>query len=142
MSITPVHLSNMWLARDNILSFIVAAPCMNRRSFEIPRNGRAFGKSCKPSIRPRPHAPLVQLTLRSTPSLLPRALLFCETFVAGLYGLRTVGFQGVPPGGGVAKLSYCQPYELALRRGRFRRRLSEGVIGHEQDSGGQKQRST
>jgi hypothetical protein len=33
-----------------------------------------------------------------------------ETFVASLYGLRTVGLQGVPPRGGESILSHGQSY--------------------------------
>jgi hypothetical protein len=51
--------------------------------------------------------------------------LFRETFVASLYGHRTVGLQGVPPGGGISILSYGELYELALRWGRIRGVLSE-----------------
>jgi hypothetical protein len=51
-----------------------------------------------------------------------------ETFVANLYGLRAVGSQGVPPGGGESILSDRLSYLLALHRVWVR--LSKGVVCH------------
>jgi hypothetical protein len=36
--------------------------------------------------------------------------LFHKTFVASLYGLRTIGLKGVSPGGGESILSDCLSY--------------------------------
>jgi hypothetical protein len=62
--------------------------------------------------------------------------LFRETFVASLYGLRTVILQRVPPCGGVSVLSHGLLYKLALH---WRRVLSESVVCHQQNDGGKKQ---
>jgi hypothetical protein len=60
----------------------------------------------------------------------PRRL-FGETFVAGLYGFRTIVLERVPPCGGESILSYGLSYEQALRHCRF---LSESVIRDQQDN--------
>jgi hypothetical protein len=59
--------------------------------------------------------------------------LFRETLVAHLYGLRTVGRQGVSPGGGEAILGCGLSYLLALHRVRLLAVLSERVICREQN---------
>lgn len=58
---------------------------------------------------------------------------FRETLVAHLYGLRTVGRQGVSPRGGEAILGCGLSYLLALHRVRLLAELSERVIRREQN---------
>jgi len=64
--------------------------------------------------------------------------LFRETLVAHFYGLRTVGCQGVLPGGSEAILSRSLSYLLALHGVRLLAVLSERAIGHEQNEAGYK----
>jgi hypothetical protein len=61
-----------------------------------------------------------------------------EAFVAGLYGLRTVSFQGAPSGSGKSMLGHSQLDVLALHRDRVRGVFGEGGLCEEQTKADEK----
>jgi hypothetical protein len=66
---------------------------------------------------------------------------FRKALVAHLHRLRTVGHQGVLPGGGKAVLGCRLPYLLALYRVWFLAELSKRIIRHEQNKTSNKRES-
>lgn len=64
--------------------------------------------------------------------------LFRKTFITHLYGLGTVGRQGVLPGGGEAILSYGLFYLLALHGVGLLAVLSKRAPGRQQNEAGYK----